>query len=105
MGAQTELSADKAMTTRWRQRRMCVLTCGGTHPAALRSVSAAGAFLETNARPDLGDAVSLCHPEAGTISGRVDAVHADGIALVFDGDVPACAFALGAIAADMSQPV
>lgn len=104
MGARTELSAAKAMTTRWRQRRMCVLSCGDAYPAALRSVSAAGAFLETNARPALGQAVSLRHPEAGSISGRVDAVHLDGIALSFASDEAACAFALAAIAADMSQP-
>lgn len=92
------------MTTRWRRRRMCVLSCGGSHPAALRSVSAAGAFLETNARPALGDAVSLQHPEAGSIAGRVNAVHVDGVGVSFAGDQAACAFALAAIAADMSRP-
>lgn len=83
---------------------MCVLSCGDAYPAALRSVSAAGAFLETNARPSLGAAVSLRHPEAGSIDGRVNAVHSDGIALSFAGDEEACAFAFAAIAADMSRP-
>lgn len=83
---------------------MCVLSCGDAYPAALRSVSAAGAFLETNARPALGEAVSLAHPEAGAIGGRVEAVHVDGVALSFAGDEAACAFALAAITADMSRP-
>lgn len=104
MGARAELSVKTAMTSRWRQRRMCALSCGETFPAALRSVSAAGAFLETNARPALGATVSLRHPEAGTIGGRVDALHADGIALTFASDEAACAFALAAIASDMSRP-
>jgi len=104
VGAKLELTADAAMTTRWRQRRMCVLACGRDHPGALRSVSANGAFIETNARPDLGEAVTLHHPEAGRIGGTVNALHADGVALRFAGDEAACAFALAAIAADMSRP-
>ncbi len=104
MGARFELTADAAMTTRWRQRRMCVLACGAEYPAGLRSVSAGGAFVETNARPALGDAVTLHHPEAGRVGGTVDAVHADGVALRFAGDEAAMAFALAAIAADMSRP-
>lgn len=105
MEARAELTAAKAMATRWRQRRMCVLSCGDAYPAALRSVSAAGAFVETNARPALGDAVSLAHPEAGTIPAHVNALHTDGIALRFAADEAACAFALAAIAADMSRPL
>ena len=35
---------------------MCVLIGDAPAPAALREVSASGAFLETNARPPLGSA-------------------------------------------------
>lgn len=83
---------------------MCVLSFGGTHAASLRTVSASGAFLETNARPALGQSVELRHPDAGAIGGTVDALHADGIALRFDGSEVAVAFAMSAIAADMSRP-
>jgi len=92
------------MASRWRRRRMCVLIADHPAPAALRSVSASGAFLETNARPPLGATVELHHPEAGGISGRVSAVADDGIALVFACGEPSVAFAMAAIAADMSRP-
>ena len=104
MGARVELVADAAMTSRWRRRRLCVLACGGDHPASLRSVSAAGAFLQTDVRPALGEAAVLHHPEAGAIGGTVCALHVDGVALRFKGDEAAMAFALAAISADMSQP-
>lgn len=104
MGARTELIVAATMTTRWRQRRMCVLACGREFAATIRSVSAGGAFVETNARPALSEAVTLRHPEAGRICGTVDALHADGVALRFAGDEAAMAFALAAIAADMSRP-
>lgn len=103
MGAKAELGSDKAMTTRWRRRRMCVLSFGDAHAASLRMVSASGAFLETNARPPLGQTVKLRHPEAGEIGGTVTALHADGIGLRFDGSEAAVAFAMSAIAADMSR--
>ncbi|WP_146193628.1 hypothetical protein [Sphingosinicella humi] len=53
-------------------------------PAALRDVSATGAFLETNARPPLGAGVELQHPEAGAIAGTVCSVADDGIAIGFE---------------------
>lgn len=100
------LSKAKAtnMATRWRRRRMCVLIGDGPSPAALRSVSATGAFLETNARPELGRVVELRHPEAGTIAGTVRSVAHDGVAIGFECSERSVGFALAAIAADMSRP-
>ena len=94
----------KNMATRWRRRRMCVLIGDGPSPAALRSVSATGAFLETNARPELGRLVELRHPEAGTISGTVRSLAQDGVAIDFECSERSVGFALAAIAADMSRP-
>ena len=93
-----------AMATRWRQRRMCVLVADGSAPAAIREISARGAFLETNQRLPLGSRVELRHPEAGSIAGEVRAIARDGIDIAFDCDARAVAFALAAIASDMSHP-
>lgn len=92
------------MASRWRRRRMCVLIAGAPAPAALRSVSASGAFLETNARPALGDSVQLRHPEAGSIAATVRSLAPDGVELAFARTEASVAFALAAIAADMSRP-
>jgi len=92
------------MATRWRRRRMCILVAGSAAPAALRTISASGAFLETAARPGLGDSVELRHPEAGTIEATVRALAPDGIDLAFPLGEGSVAFALAAIAADMSRP-
>lgn len=92
------------MATPWRRRRMCILVAGDAAPAGLRHVTARGAFLETNARPNLGEEVELRHPEAGTMKARVSAVAADGIEIGFVYDEASVAFALAAIAADMSRP-
>ena len=73
-------------------------------PAALRDISATGAFLETNARPAIGASVELRHPEAGAIAGKVRSVTDDGIAIGFTCSERSIAFALAAIAADMSRP-
>ena len=94
----------QAMATRWRRRTMCVLLADTPAPGALRSVSATGAFLETNARPEVGRRVELRHPEAGAIEGTVRALAQDGIDLAFACSEASVAFALGAIAADMSRP-
>jgi hypothetical protein len=83
---------------------MCVLIADLPTPAALREVSATGAFLETNARPALGSAVELHHPEAGAIGGIVRAVSRGGIEIGFSCDEQSVAFALAAITADMSRP-
>jgi hypothetical protein len=92
------------MASRWRRRRMCVLVAEMPVPAALRQVDARGAILETNARPALGAAVRLQHPEAGAIDARVETVSLDGVALRFACTERSVAFALAAIAADMSHP-
>jgi hypothetical protein len=92
------------MATRWRRRRMCVLIAESPSPAALREVSASGAFIETNARPALGAHVELRHPEAGTIMGEVRTLADDGVGIRFDCGERSVAFALAAIAADMSRP-
>jgi|GEM_PF-508440 len=94
----------RAMTSPWRQRRMCLLLGDAPAPAAIRDVSARGAFLETNQRPPLGSRIDLRHPVAGSIGGEVSALASDGIAVSFALDARAVAFALAAIAADMSRP-
>ncbi len=83
---------------------MCVLVAGDAAPAALRTVSASGAFLETNIRPEPGSRVELHHPEAGAIEGLVESLCADGVRLAFTPTEQSVAFALAAIAADMSKP-
>jgi hypothetical protein len=102
---QQEARRTSPMATRWRQRRMCVLVAGiAPAPAAIRDISARGAFLETNQRPPLGSQVELRHPEAGTIAAEVSTVALDGIGVAFACDVTSIAFALAAIASDMSHP-
>src|SRR3546814_10780490 len=59
MAARRRFNTESGMATRWRRRRMCVLVCERPFPASLRDVSANGAFLETNARPDIGGRVEL----------------------------------------------
>lgn len=104
MAAAASLNGHGNMASRWRRRRMCVLIADNPCPAALRQVSAAGAFLETNARPMLGASVELHHPDAGAIEGEVSSLANDGIGLVFVTSERSVAFALAAIAADMSRP-
>ena len=104
MTAMREMIGRSGMATRWRRRRMCVLVHDGPSPAALREVSARGAFLETNARPALGDRIELHHPEAGAICGSVRLLANDGIGVDFDLGERSVAFALAAIFADMSRP-
>jgi len=104
MAATAKLNGPTNMASRWRRRRMCVLIAEHPAPAALREVSAAGAFLETNARPPLGTSVELHHPEAGAILAEVRGLADDGIAIGFACTERSVAFALAAIAADMSRP-
>ena len=104
MAATQSLQSRTFMQTRWRRRRMCVLIAEHPAPAALREVSASGAFLETNARPALGASVELRHPDAGTILGKVRILADDGIGIAFECGERSVAFALAAIAADMSRP-
>ena len=104
MSAVRILNGRSSMASPWRRRRMCVLVAGTAAPAALREISATGAFLETGVRPGLGDQVELRHPDAGNITGRVRALAEDGIAIAFACGEASVAFALAAIAADMSKP-
>ncbi len=104
MEARRSRTGSALMASRWRRRRMCVLIGDRPAPAALRHVSATGAFLETNARPPLGRVVELHHPEAGAIAGTVRALSRDGIGIAFDCSERSVGFALAAIAADMSRP-
>ena len=104
MSAVRILNGRSSMASPWRRRRMCVLVAGAAAPAALREISATGAFLETGVRPGVGDQVELRHPDAGTITGRVRALAEDGIAIAFACGEASVAFALAAIAADMSKP-
>jgi hypothetical protein len=104
MVAQARIGSEKAMASRWRRRRMCVLVADTPSPAALREVSARGAFLETNARPALGTTVELRHPEAGSIQAVVYALACDGVRLGFPPSENSVAFAVAAITADMSSP-
>jgi hypothetical protein len=104
MAALRSMTGRSGMASRWRRRRMCVLIHEHPAPAALREVSATGAFLETNVRPSIGDRVELHHPEAGAISGLVRSLADDGIGVGFDCGDRSVAFALAAIAADMSRP-
>lgn len=104
MGAVRSLEGRPTMASRWRRRRMCMLIADKPAPAALREVSASGAFVETRARPPVGSRVELRHPEAGAIAAEVRAIGADGIALAFPCGERSVAFALAAIAADMTRP-
>lgn len=104
MGQAYNLDERRGMASRWRRRRMCLLVAGEAAPAALRDISAIGAVLETPARPSLGTRVELRHPEAGSISASVQSVGETGVTLGFDYGERSVAFALAAIAADMSRP-
>lgn len=103
MAAKRRLNTELHMATRWRRRQMCVLLSDDAAPASLRRISAKGAFLETNARPEIGRQVELVHPDAGQISAAVEAHGIEGIQIRFDGSAPAAAFALTAIVADMTR--
>ena len=104
MAAVGRIGSGNRMATRWRRRRMCLLVTGNPAPAALRTICATGAFVETRARPGLGDSVELHHPEAGAIAATVRSLAPDGVELAFPFGEAAVAFALAAIAADMSRP-
>lgn len=104
MGALRSFDDRGGMATRWRRRRLCVLVADRPAPAALTEVSAVGARLETPLRPPVGSTVELRHPDAGRISAQVHSLVPDGIAVAFSCDEHSVAFALAAIAADMSRP-
>lgn len=84
---------------------MCILVADRPAPAALRTVCATGAMVETNARPELGSRIELHHPEAGIIDGIVRSISNDGVGIGFTCSEASMAFALAAITADMSRPI
>ncbi len=83
---------------------MCVLVADAPAPAALRAIDGTGAVIETILKPELGAAVSLRHPDAGEIAARVTAIACDSVTIGFEVGAPSVAFAIAAIAADMSRP-
>jgi hypothetical protein len=94
----------RPLGARFRSRRVCTLVAGTRLASGrLRELSAAGAILETNARPALGEEVLLRHPEAGEIDARVSRHTRDGIGLSFPLDERAVAFAMLALAIDMTR--
>ena len=104
MGASHSLDSRFGMASPWRRRRMCLLIADHPAPAALREVSAAGALLETHADLRLGARVERRHPEAGAIHAEVRSLTPEGVGIRFDFGEASVAFALAAIAADMSRP-
>lgn len=93
-----------AMASRWRRRRVCELRAGGAcQMVALRDISGSGARLDTGNPPPLGTQVELIHPDAGSISGRVTELSQRDIRISFDVSECTIAFALNAIAADMTR--
>lgn len=93
-----------AMASPWRRRPVCLLVAGETGPAALSHLSGRGAFVQTDDRPALGATVTLRHPDAGAIEARVIGVQEGGLALRFHLGPASVAWALVALAADMSRP-
>lgn len=85
------------------RRPLCLLIADRTLPVALREVSGAAAWIETHARIELGTAVTLRHPQAGTVSAEVIGQDHQGLQLRFDRSEASVAFALAVIAADMRR--
>ncbi len=105
MTAWQRIDEPVAMATRWRRRRVCTLSIGGHGvPVVLCDISGSGAKLECAHVPAIGSPVELRHPHAGSIGATVSALIDGGIEIAFDRQESAIAFALGAIAADMSLP-
>lgn len=92
-----------AMASRWRRRRICELLAEGQCiKGALVDISGSEARLDTDLALALGSEVELHHPYAGSITGRVSEISERGIRISLDRQEGAVAFALGAIAADMT---
>ncbi|MBC7985950.1 MAG: hypothetical protein H7X93_04675, partial [Sphingomonadaceae bacterium] len=71
--------------------------------AALAAISGRGARIETQAILERGARVRLRHPVAGAINAIVADVAGEGMTLDFEPGPGAIAFALAAIAADMTH--
>ena len=103
MGAALKFPSKQSMASRWRRRRMCILIADRPAPAALKDISGRGAVVETRAKVGIGCAVTLQHPEAGTIGAKVIG-HGDGtLRLAFARTEASVAFAMAAIASDMTR--
>lgn len=96
---------EQAMASRWRRRRPCLIYDEVVHSAALIEVSGRGALIETGANLTIATEVTLSHPDAGEIRGVVDAITVRGVQLAFHMSEASVAFAVAAIASDMSDPV
>ena len=84
--------------------RCTVRATGRDIPAVLRSVSALGAYVETDPGAIAVDTtVMLLHPEAGQIAARVDRVSGRGATLAFMVGQHAATFALAALCAAMTM--
>jgi hypothetical protein len=83
------------------RRPLCLLLADRPLPVALREVSGAGAWIETHARIDCGTAVTLRHPQAGTVRAEVVGQDRLGLELRFARDETSVAFALAVTALDM----
>jgi hypothetical protein len=102
MASSNGLARDNSLLAHGR-RPLCLLIAERPFPVALREVSGAGAWIETHARIDPGTAVTLRHPQAGTLPAEVIGQDRQGLQLRFDRSAASVAFALAAIAADMRR--
>jgi len=100
MGSWTHIAPQQDVRPTGR-RPLCLLLADRPMPAALREVSATGAWIETPARPAYGAQVRLHHADAGTISGHVIGHDKEGLHILIDPGEKATSFALAVIAADM----
>ena len=92
------------MASRWRRRSVCALRAdSAVQMVALKDISGNGALVEIFQPLALGLKVELRHPDAGAIVGRVSEIGESQARISFDGREEAVAFALGAIAADMTR--
>lgn len=92
-----------AMATRWRRRSVCTLSAdGSSQSVTLRAIDGNGAQLEVGDPPAPGSQIQLRHPHAGTIAGKVTESGHRTIRIGFDRSEAAIAYALAAIAADMT---
>jgi hypothetical protein len=99
MGSKNWLACDRVLSP--QRRPLCLLIADRPLPVALREVSGAGAWIETHARIDTGTAVTLRHPQAGTLGAEVIGQDRQGLELRFDRSEAAVAFALAIVASDM----
>ena len=81
---------------------MCIVEAGRPIPVALDHISGRSLHIHSNSPLMIGEKVTLNHPVAGAISGEIAARGNCGVEVRLAGDESAIAFALSAIAADMT---